>query len=97
MATGVGTATVDFTATPNQIGTVTVTGQAALTATDHVEAFFQGNDSTTDHTADNHKFIFPMFCQPVVDNVVAATGFRITLMFPFKVAGQVKVRWVWAS
>lgn len=97
MANGAGISTIDFGVTPTKIAALVVTGQADIEATDSVEAFFQGNDSTADHPADTHKWILPAFIRPVADAVIAATGFTITLLSPFPLTGQVKVRWVWSS
>lgn len=51
---GVGTGVIDFTATPSDEATVTVTGQAGLVSTTHIEAWFQHGDSTADNGVDEH-------------------------------------------
>lgn len=97
MASGLGTATVDFGVTPTEIATLVVTGIAGILATDHVECFFQGNDSTVDNPAEVHKWILPRFVKANADTIVAATGFTISLLADFPLTGTVKVRFVWAS
>lgn len=97
MATGTGTATVDFGSTPTEIATETVTGQAGIAVGDHVECYFVGDDFTTDNPVDVHKWVLPTFVRPVADALVAGTGFTITLLSQFQLTGQVKVRWVWAT
>lgn len=97
MATGTGSSIVDFGSTPTEIATLVVTGQAGILAGDNVEVYFQGNDFTGDHPAESHKWIFPTFIRPSWDDIVAGTGFTITLLSQFVMTGQVKVRWVWAT
>ena len=53
MATGTGTATIDFGATPVNEVVITVT-DAAILATNYVEAFVM-IDSTADNTVDDHR------------------------------------------
>ena len=53
MATGTGTATIDFGATPVSEAVITVT-DAALLATNYVEAFVM-IDTTGDNTANDHR------------------------------------------
>lgn len=97
MATGTGTSTVDFGSTPIETASLVVTGQAGILTTDLVEVFFMGSDSTADHPAETHKWILPTYVRAVADALVAGTGFTITLLSQFKLKGQVKVRWVWAT
>ena len=51
----VGTATLDFGATPAEETTVTVAGQAGFVATSAVEAWVQHGDSTADNGVDEHE------------------------------------------
>lgn len=53
MATGAGTATIDFGGTPVVDAVITVT-DAAITATNYIEAFVM-IDSTVDNTVDDHR------------------------------------------
>lgn len=70
-----GTATINFGATPVDSATVVVTGQAGITATSAVRAFFL-DDTTGDNDAQAHLqagALMPL----VVGNRVVATGFTI--------------------
>ena len=53
MATG--TATLDFTSTPNNTASVTVTGLSGLSTGTFKEAFIQSDDSTVDNDSTNHR------------------------------------------
>ena len=53
MASGTGTATIDFGATPTNDAVIAVT-DAAITALNYVEAFVM-IDSTVDNTVDDHR------------------------------------------
>ena len=74
--------------------TVTVTGQTGLLATDQIDAWIQGSDSTADHNAYEHK-IAPI--KLAVMNVVAGTGFDIVGFSEHRLDGDFKVRWAWAT
>lgn len=71
---------------------VTVTGQAGITTTSHVEAWIQGNDSTADHNAYEHSMV-PITVRP--ENIVNGTGFDIVATSDLRLTGQFKVHWVW--
>ena len=57
MASGVGTATINFGATPGSTNaTLAITGQTSIASGAHIEAWIQG-DSTADHNAYEHLVI----------------------------------------
>lgn len=95
MASGTGTATLDFGSTPGtNIATVDVTGQASIGANSHVEAFLMGSDSTATHNAYEHAIV-PMIIRIIT--VVAGTGFTIQGATDWRLNGTFKVRWAWAD
>ena len=97
MATGIGTATLDFGAHPgSNEASVAVTGQATISATSKVEAWVMGDDTSTDHTADDHKY-FMALAGLTCGTPTAATGFTIFARSTEKLSGQFSVRWVWAD
>ena len=97
MATGQGTATLDFGAYPgSNEATVVVTGQTSIGATSKAEAYIMGGDSTVDHTANDHRY-FPLFTALTCDAMVAGTGFTIYATSTEKLQGTFLVRWVWAD
>jgi hypothetical protein len=97
MASGIGAATIDFGAHPGLNETsVEVTGQTEITATSKVEAWIMGDDTTSDHTASDHKYA-PVFFSLTCGAPVAATGFTIHARSQHKMTGTWAVRWVWAD
>jgi hypothetical protein len=95
MATGTGTATLDFGATPGtNIVSVDVTGQGSILSTDHVECWMMGTSSTATHNAYEHM-IAPIKLS--VTAVSAGVGFTITGISEFRLTGTFLVHWVWAT
>lgn len=91
-----GTATLDFGATPAEEATVTVTGQAGVVSTSHIEAWFQHGDTTTDNGADEHEegaALCPLACKWTVDGSFEIKG------MPIAATGlsTFKVHWVWSN
>ena len=97
MATGTGTATIDFGSTHpgNNEASVVVTGQTGILATDHVEAWFM-SESTADHTASDHRMADTLI-DLTAGNIVAGTGFTLYATSWQKFTGTFKVHFVWAS
>jgi hypothetical protein len=97
MATGQGTATVDFGAFPgSNEASIAVTGQGAILATSKAEAYVMADDTTSDHTASDHRYFAAdvgLSCGTPTD----ATGFTIYAYCRQKLQGTYTVRWVWAD
>lgn len=97
MANGVGTATIDFSAFPGTSeASVAVTGQAAISSTSKAEAWIMGDDTSTSHTAADHKYA-PLFMALTCGTPTAATGFTIYARGIDKLQGNYTVRWVWSD
>lgn len=97
MATGQGTATIDFGAAPGGFeASVVVTGQASILATSKVEAYFMADDSTGDHTANDHRYA-PLFIALTCGTPTAATGFTLYARALERMTGTFAVRFVWAD
>lgn len=97
MATGLGTATIDFGAFPGaNEASVTVTGQASISATSKVEAYIMADDTTSNHTASDHRYV-GLWLALTCGTPTAATGFTIYGRSTEKLQGQFAVRWVWAD
>ena len=91
-----GTATLSFGSAPgSSVATVAVTGQAAISANDHAEAFFMA-DTTADHNTVEHM-IFSRMVGLTCGAVVAGTGFTITAECEMRLTGTAKCRWVWSA
>ena len=95
MATG--TATIDFGAYPGaNEASVAVTGQSAILATSKVEAWIMGDDTSSSHTAEDHKYA-ALFMALTCGTPTASTGFTIYARAIDKLQGTWTVRWVWAD
>ena len=99
MATGQGTAIIDFGAlggAGTNEASVAVTGQATISATSKVEAFIMADDTSTDHTASDHRY-FAADVGLTCGTPTAATGFTIYGRCRQKLTGKYTVRWVWSD
>jgi hypothetical protein len=97
VSTGLGTATLDFGAHPgSNEASVAVTGQGSISATSKVEAYMMADDTTSDHTASDHRYA-GLFMSLTCGTPVAATGFTIHARAIDKLTGTFAVRWVWAD
>lgn len=95
MAGATGEATIDFGAFPGaNEASVAVTGQATIPSDARCEAWFMGSSTTTDHTANDHRYI-ARFASLSCGAVVAGTGFTIYANSEQKPQGTFKVQWVW--
>jgi hypothetical protein len=97
MATGLGTATIDFGAAPgSNEASVAVTGQATISATSKAEAYVMGDDTATGHTASDHRY-FAALTGLTCGTPTAGTGFTIYARSTERLQGQFSLRWVWAD
>lgn len=97
MATGQGTATIDFGAFPgSNEASIAVTGQATILATSKAEAYVMGDDTTGDHTASDHRY-FAALVGLSCSTPTLATGFTIHARSTEKLQGTFALRWVWSD
>lgn len=97
MANGIGTATLDFGAFPgSNEASVAVTGLTDISATSKAEAWVMGDDTSSNHTAADHKY-FPAFAALTCGTPTAATGFTIYARSTEKLSGTWAVRYVWSD
>lgn len=96
MASGVGTATVNFGAHPGaNEASIAVTGQTSISATSHAEAWLMAEASGA-HTVSDATYatvLIGLSCTVPV----AATGFTINARSTEKMTGTFAVRWVWSD
>lgn len=94
MASGTGTATLDFSTGANEASVALA--DAAISITSKVEAYFMADDTTADHTAKDHRYaaaLIGLTCGTPVAGVGATIyGYSLQSM-----SGTFKVRWVWAD
>ena len=95
MANGQGTATLDFSTGSNE-ASVAVTGLSTISATSKAEAFVMGDDTSSNHTANDHRY-FAGLVGLTCGTPTAATGFTIYATSEHKLTGQFSVRWVWVD
>jgi hypothetical protein len=96
MASGQGTATIDFGVFPGiQEASVVVT-DATISATSKAEAYIMADDTTADHTAEDHRYI-GIWMKPTCGTPIAATGFTIYGRASEQLEGTFKLRYVWAD
>lgn len=97
MASGQGTSIIDFGAYPGtNEASVTVTGLGSISATSKCESFIMGDDSSSGHTAADHRYAVALLGL-TCGTPVAATGFTIYARSIHKLQGNFTVRYVWAD
>lgn len=97
MASATGTAVIDFGSFPGQNETsVVVSGQAAIGSGSKVEAYFMADDTTGDHTANDHRYA-GLLVGLACGGIVAGSSFTIYALCTEKMQGTFQVRWVWAD
>jgi len=95
MATG--STIIDFGGFPgSNEASVSVTGQTAILGTSKVEAWIMADDTTTDHTAADHRY-FILLAALSCSTPSAGTGFTIYARSLEKLQGTFTVRWVWVN
>ena len=90
-----GTATLNFS-TGLTSTSVAVTGQTDITAGAKVQAFIMADDTSADHTANDHRYI-GLFMALSCGALVAGTGFTIYANSLYELVGQYSVRWMWTN
>lgn len=97
MASGTGQAIIDFGSFPgSNEASVQVTGQASISAGSKADAYFSGDDTTSDHSESDHRYadaLIGLTC----GQIVAGTGFTIFATSTHAMSGTFTVRWVWAD
>ena len=97
MANGTGIVTVYFGAFPGvNEASVAVTGQGSISATSKAEAFVMGDDTTSDHSAKDHRFMNAVTGR-TCGTPTAATGFPIYVSSLQRLQGTYQLRWVWSD
>lgn len=95
MATGQGTATIDFGAFPGSNEASEVVVSSGITADSKAEAYIMGDDTTTDHTASDHRYAAALM--GLTCGTPGTGSFTIYARSTEKLQGQFAVRYVWAD
>lgn len=97
MATGQGTATIDFGTHPgSNEASVAVTGIGSILATSKAEAYIMADDTTADHTASDHRYV-PLWLSLTAGTPTEGVGFTIYGRSSEKLTGSFACRYVWAD
>ena len=91
---GTGTATIDFGAGSNEA--YVEVSVAEILGTSKAESWVMADDTSTDHTASDHRY-FPVFASLTCGTPTAAVGFTIYARSTEKLTGTWTVRYVWAD
>ena len=94
MATGTGTAQIDFGAWPGSNEASVEVPATGVTTDTHVEAWVMGSDSTNDHTAADHRY-FPVFA--ALTTAPGTDTFTVYARSAQKLQGAWAVHYVWAN
>ena len=97
MASGTGSATIDFGAAPgSNEASVAVTGQTFIESTSKCSAFVMGDDSSSSHTAADHRYL-QEFCSLTCGTPTTGVGFTVFGRSIHKLTGTWTVRFVWVA
>ncbi len=88
---GLGNTILDFGAGATT-ATATVIGQVNISSGSFADAFIMGTDTSTDHTADEHRDVI---LDVKVFNITPGTGFQIRAISSTTLTGKYRCRWVW--
>jgi predicted glycoside hydrolase/deacetylase ChbG (UPF0249 family) len=97
MASGQTTVIIDFGAYPgSNEASVVVTGQTSISSTSKAEAFIMADDTTTNHTASDHRYV-GLFLNLTCGTPTTGSGYTIYGRSSEKLTGQFSIRTVWAD
>ena len=88
-----GTATIDFGAFPGSNEASVTFADTGVGAGSSVEAFIMAADTTSDHTAADHRYAGELFSLTALPT--AGVGGTIYARSVHKLQGAFAVRWVW--
>lgn len=96
LESGIGTATLDFGATPTDFASVAVTGQTAISATSRAEAFVMmratGDNDLSDHTQ------LAVFSKLICGVPTPGVGFTIECyLLHGLAAGEFSIEYTWSD
>lgn len=74
---------------------VVVTGQTQILSTAALSVYVNGEDTTTDHSAQDHRLL-PTLAHISVGNITNGSGFTIYATSLEKLSGTFKIRWAWS-
>lgn len=92
-----GIATLDFGSAPgSNEASIAITTETSILNTSKVEAFVMSDDTSTSHTASDHKY-FPMLAGLTCGTPTTGVGFTIYARSAHKLTGTWTVRYLWTN
>lgn len=95
MATGQGTVTIDFGAFPGAQEASITFADATIGASSKVEAYVMGSDTTSGHTAEDHRYLGQFVTLTAA--ATAGVGGTIYARANPKMVGTFSIRYVWSD
>ena len=95
MATGQGTVTINFGSFPGAQEASIAFTDAAISGTSKVEAYVMADDTTSDHTANDHRYLGQFV--NLTGSASAGVGGTIYGRAVRKMIGTFKLRYIWAD
>lgn len=96
MASGQGTAIIDFGAGLGSQEAQIAFVDATISAGSKVEAYIMADDTTADHTAADHRYV-GSFLNLTAAPIAATGGTIYARAVPYQLVGTFQVRYVWAD
>lgn len=96
MASGQGTATLNFGAAPGSNEASVVVADVGVSATSKAEAYVMADDTSSNHSASDHRYV-GCWLSVTCGTPVAATGFTIYGRSLEQLTGAWTLRYVWAD
>lgn len=91
-----GIATIDFGSYPGSNEVSTLVSDIGITSASKIQVFIVSDDSTVDHTSNDHKYA-PLLVKFAAGDIVNNTSFTIYAMCAEKMQGTFKVRYAYAE
>ena len=91
---GTNTLTINFGAFPGANEASVVVPEPGIGAASYIEPFVMASDSTSDHNANNHKYL-PMLAEFTGGDPVAGVQYTVYGRSPHKLQGTFQLRAAW--
>ena len=91
-----GIATIDFGSYPGSNEASIVVSDIGITSASKIQVFIVSDDTTIDHTSNDHKYA-SLLVKFVAGDIVNATSFTIYALCAEKMQGTFKVRYAYAE
>lgn len=91
-----GLATLDFGTLPGSSeASIIITGQSAISSNSKVKIYINENDTSSNHTANDHKYLEDLLFSIDAVNITAGVGFTIQAYSEHKLTGTWTIRYFW--